>query len=153
MCREYSLICCVLHYSLVAIYSSWWPMFVLIFYLLSPVPTLISRRFAEAVEASSALVEVCIFITTCIVVSAYGLPIVLAHAPSGAIVSWLWFLTVLNIHFLWKSLFVIIRIYSSFDERSYFIQLGLCAFDMRIKKCNWGIIIMILKRTFADDGE
>jgi len=55
-------------------------MFVLIFYVLSPVPTLIARRFAESVEQTSVLIEVCIFITSCIVVSAYGLPMALARA-------------------------------------------------------------------------
>jgi len=55
-------------------------MFVLIFYALSPVPTLIARRFAESVEMSSVLIEICIFITSCIVVSAYGLPLVLTRA-------------------------------------------------------------------------
>lgn len=60
-------------------FNMWWPMFVLMFYFLSPIPTMISRRFAESIEASSALVEVCIFITTCITVSAYGLPIILAR--------------------------------------------------------------------------
>lgn len=60
-------------------YNKWWPMFVLLFYFLSPIPTMISRRFAESIEASSALVEVCIFITACIVVSAYGLPMILAR--------------------------------------------------------------------------
>jgi len=53
---------------------------VLIFYALSPVPTLIARRFADAVEMSSVLIEICVFITSCIVVSAYGLPLVLARA-------------------------------------------------------------------------
>jgi len=68
---------------------NWWPMFVLFFYVLSPVPTLISRRFAETVEASSALIEVCIFLTTVIVVSAYGLPIVLAHGPKDQpVIQW-----------------------------------------------------------------
>ena len=52
----------------------------LIFYALSPVPTLIARRFADAVEMSSVLIEICVFITSCIVVSAYGLPLVLARA-------------------------------------------------------------------------
>ena len=60
----------------------------LIFYVLSPVPTMISKRYADSVEASSALIEMCIFITTGIVVSAYGLPIVLAHTPlAGPVVS------------------------------------------------------------------
>ncbi len=60
-------------------YSSWWPMFVLIFYATSPIPSMIARRYADSVEASNALIEVCIFITTGIVVSAFGLPIILAH--------------------------------------------------------------------------
>ena len=54
------------------------------FYILCPVPMLIARRYADSVEASSALVEMCIFITTGIVISAYGLPIVLAHTPHNA---------------------------------------------------------------------
>ena len=61
-------------------------MFVLIFYALSPVPTLIARRFAESVEQSSVLIEICIFVTACIVVSAYGLPIVLARATDPQVV-------------------------------------------------------------------
>ena len=55
----------------------------LFFYLLSPLPTIIAKRYAESVEASSALIEMSIFITSGIVISAYGLPIVLAHAPMG----------------------------------------------------------------------
>lgn len=67
-------------------YSNWWPMFVLVFYALSPVPTLIARRFADSVEMSSVLIEICVFITSCIVVSAYGLPLVLARA--GEVIKW-----------------------------------------------------------------
>ena len=55
-------------------------MFVVIFYILAPVPTFIGRRYADNVEASSALIESMIFITCGIVISAYGLPIVLAHS-------------------------------------------------------------------------
>ncbi|XP_064605909.1 leptin receptor overlapping transcript-like 1 [Liolophura sinensis] len=61
-------------------YNNWWPMFVLIFYVLSPIPTMVSRRLADSLDsASSALVEFCIFLTTGIVISACALPIVLAH--------------------------------------------------------------------------
>jgi hypothetical protein len=67
-------------------YNNWWPMFVLVFYTLSPVPTLIARRFADSVEMSSVLIEICTFITSCIVVSAYGLPIVLARAAN--VIQW-----------------------------------------------------------------
>lgn len=61
-------------------FSNWWPMFVLIFYFLSPVPTVISRRMSDSLDtASSACVELAIFLTTGIVISAVGLPVVLAH--------------------------------------------------------------------------
>ena len=63
------------------VFSNWWPMFVLFFYFLVPVPTVISRRMAGSFDsASSACVELCIFLTTGIVISALGLPIILARA-------------------------------------------------------------------------
>ncbi|CAH1772359.1 unnamed protein product [Owenia fusiformis] len=65
-------------------YNNWWPMFVLFFYVLSPVPTIISRRLADSLESSNALTEAMIFTTAAIVVSAYGLPVVLAHTPVGS---------------------------------------------------------------------
>lgn len=63
--------------------ASWWPFFVVIFYLLAPIPTLISRRYTDSLNTSSALKEACAFFTTCIVVSAFALPIILARAPSS----------------------------------------------------------------------
>ncbi|KAK2178820.1 hypothetical protein NP493_527g01042 [Ridgeia piscesae] len=56
-------------------------MFVLIFYVLSPIPMAIARHYQDSVDSTNALVEVAIFITTGIVVSAFGLPIILAHSP------------------------------------------------------------------------
>ncbi|KAM9322583.1 leptin receptor gene-related protein [Pholidichthys leucotaenia] len=60
-------------------YGVYWPMFVLIFYLLSPIPTFISRRLTDESESSSACRELAYFLTTGIVVSAFGLPIILAR--------------------------------------------------------------------------
>lgn len=55
-------------------------MFVLFFYFLSPVPTVIARRLSGSLDSSSsALIELCIFLTVGIVISAIGLPVVLAR--------------------------------------------------------------------------
>ncbi|XP_033095668.1 leptin receptor gene-related protein-like [Anneissia japonica] len=65
-------------------FGTWWPMFVLVFYVISPMPMWIASRLKESdygsSGASSALHEICLFLTTGIVVSAYGLPFVLAHS-------------------------------------------------------------------------
>ena len=64
-------------------------MFVLVFYALSPVPSMVAKRYADSLESSSALIEFCYFMTAGIVISAYGLPIVLAHTPiSDSVVSY-----------------------------------------------------------------
>lgn len=60
-------------------------MFVLIFYILSPIPNLIARRHADDTESSNACRELAYFLTTGIVVSAYGLPVVLARK---AVIQW-----------------------------------------------------------------
>lgn len=60
-------------------YGKYWPMFVLIFYVLSPIPTFISRRLSDDDSSSNACRELSYFLTTGIVVSAFGLPIVLAR--------------------------------------------------------------------------
>lgn len=66
---------------LFSLFRNWWPMFVLIFYVLVPVPTIISRRMSNSFDsASSACMELCIFLTTGIVVSCMSLPIILARA-------------------------------------------------------------------------
>ncbi|XP_020504555.1 leptin receptor gene-related protein [Labrus bergylta] len=67
-------------------YEAYWPLFVLIFYILSPIPTFISRRLSDDADASSnACRELAYFITTGIVVSSFGLPIVLARK---SIIQW-----------------------------------------------------------------
>ncbi|PAA81853.1 hypothetical protein BOX15_Mlig028516g5 [Macrostomum lignano] len=64
-------------------YGMWWPMFVLIFYLLAPVPYLLAKRISDSTSTSGVAWETAIFLTSVLVVSAYGLPIVLAHTPIG----------------------------------------------------------------------
>ncbi|CAL8343841.1 unnamed protein product [Merluccius merluccius] len=61
-------------------YGVYWPLFVLFFYVLSPIPTFIGKRLSEDSDsASNACRELAYFFTTGIVVSAFGLPIVLAR--------------------------------------------------------------------------
>uniref|UniRef100_A0A8I5TTR3 Leptin receptor overlapping transcript-like 1 n=2 Tax=Catarrhini TaxID=9526 RepID=A0A8I5TTR3_PONAB len=66
------------------IYNKYWPLFVLFFYILSPIPYCIARRLVDDTDAmSNACKELAIFLTTGIVVSAFGLPIVFARAHLG----------------------------------------------------------------------
>ncbi|XP_022785264.1 leptin receptor gene-related protein-like [Stylophora pistillata] len=68
-------------------YGIWWPMFVLFFYALAPIPTVIAKRFCEDFSSNSASVvkETAMFFTAGIVVSGFGLPIVLARTK---IIKW-----------------------------------------------------------------
>ncbi|CAG0923380.1 unnamed protein product [Notodromas monacha] len=68
---------------------NWWPFFVVMFYIASPFPVLISRRYSDGSSSSSACHEFAVFLTTGIVISAFSLPVVLARAPSLApVITW-----------------------------------------------------------------
>ncbi|KAI7694001.1 Leptin receptor overlapping transcript-like 1 [Sarcoptes scabiei] len=71
--------------------SVWWPFFVVIFYVISPLPVLIANRYLENTNTNTTTAkDVALFITAVIVISAYGLPIILARAPPDhpTIVTW-----------------------------------------------------------------
>ncbi|XP_078492325.1 leptin receptor gene-related protein-like [Ciona intestinalis] len=64
-------------------FGVYWPLFVLMFYFMAPIPIFIARRFSDGDSVSTACKELAFFFTTGIVVSAFGLPVILARA--GAI--------------------------------------------------------------------
>ncbi|XP_015787940.1 leptin receptor overlapping transcript-like 1 [Tetranychus urticae] len=66
------------------IYSNWWPFFVVLFYIISPLPTMLARRYQDDMGSSNYCKELALFITSGIVISAFGLPLVLARAPASA---------------------------------------------------------------------
>lgn len=65
--------------------SNWWPIFVVIFYILAPIPFTISRKCASdsymGDNYNGRCFELSMFLTSIIVVSAYALPVVLANSP------------------------------------------------------------------------
>ncbi|XP_018324346.1 leptin receptor gene-related protein [Agrilus planipennis] len=63
-------------------YKIWWPFFAVLFYILSPIPTLIARRYNENQGSSNGCMETAIFITMGLVVSSFALPIVLARVTT-----------------------------------------------------------------------
>uniref|UniRef100_A0A8C7ZX16 Leptin receptor overlapping transcript-like 1 n=1 Tax=Oryzias sinensis TaxID=183150 RepID=A0A8C7ZX16_9TELE len=68
------------------VYNKYWPLFLLFFYILSPIPYCIARRIVDDTDsASNACKELAIFLTTGIVISAFGLPVVFARAE---VIAW-----------------------------------------------------------------
>merc|ERR1711874_128096 len=61
-------------------FNNWYPFTVIIFYLLSPIPSMLARRHSDD-SASNPCRELAYFLTTGIVISAFALPIVLSRAP------------------------------------------------------------------------
>lgn len=73
--------------------SNWWPIFVVIFYVLSPLPVVLSKKCVTDSYMSDGYTGRCIelsaFLTSLIVMSAYALPTVMAHTPIGApLIKW-----------------------------------------------------------------
>ncbi|XP_032971436.1 leptin receptor gene-related protein isoform X2 [Rhinolophus ferrumequinum] len=67
-------------------YGVYWPLFVLMFHAVSPIPHFIAKRVTYDSDAtSSACRELAYFFTTGIVVSAFGFPVILARV---AVIKW-----------------------------------------------------------------
>ncbi|TKC48970.1 hypothetical protein EI555_004179, partial [Monodon monoceros] len=71
-------------------YGVYWPLFVLIFHAISPIPYFIAKRATYDSDAtSSACRELAYFFTTGIVVSAFGFPVILARvAVVSFVIKW-----------------------------------------------------------------
>ena len=71
-------------------YKVWWPLFVILFYILAPIPTIIARRYTNDFDNNpNPCLEFAIFITTGFVVSSFALPIVLARSPvNDPVIQW-----------------------------------------------------------------
>ncbi|KAJ8963411.1 hypothetical protein NQ318_018891 [Aromia moschata] len=63
-------------------FGLWWPFFVVLFYVLVPIPTLMARRYSDHSGGSNSCMEAAIFITMGLLVSSFGLPIVLARVAT-----------------------------------------------------------------------
>ena len=67
--------------------SVYWPLFVLVFHAISPIPHFIAKRATYDSDAtSSACRELAYFFTTGIVVSAFGFPVILARVSVVSLV-------------------------------------------------------------------
>ncbi|XP_023289146.1 leptin receptor gene-related protein [Orussus abietinus] len=71
-------------------YQVWWPFFVVLFYILAPIPTILARRYTEdPANGSNPCLELAIFFTMGFVISSFALPIVLARSPvNNPVIQW-----------------------------------------------------------------
>lgn len=60
-------------------YQLWWPFFVVLFYVLSVIPTFLAKRSMN-IGANNPCLELSVFLTMGFVISSFALPIVLARA-------------------------------------------------------------------------
>jgi len=65
-------------------YNNWWPLFMLMFYVIAPIPNLIYQRRAAVAGSNAGCRDFTLFLTTVILVSAFALPIVLTTSPTAS---------------------------------------------------------------------
>ncbi|KAJ1729521.1 Vacuolar protein sorting-associated protein 55 [Coemansia biformis] len=66
-----------------ALYGNWWPLLVVFTYALAPAPNAIFGQYVSSdplADVSSSVADFGRFLTAVLVVSGFGLPVVLAHA-------------------------------------------------------------------------
>lgn len=101
--------------------GSWYAMFNLFFYILAPIPALIVRRvgndFSNFGGTSNLCVEIALFFTAGIVVSAFGLPIVLAR--SKVIAMGAMGLVVTGNFFIFLTIFLFFAMFGNDDDMGF----------------------------------
>ncbi|KAJ2353690.1 Vacuolar protein sorting-associated protein 55 [Coemansia erecta] len=78
-----------------ALYGNWWPLVVVFTYAVAPLPNAIFGRYVSAdplADVSSSVADFGRFLTSMLVVSGFGLPVVLSHA--GIITSMAMFMSI-----------------------------------------------------------
>ncbi|KAJ1949535.1 vacuolar protein sorting 55, partial [Linderina pennispora] len=80
-----------------ALYGNWWPLAVVFTYALAPLPNAVFGRYVSSdplADVSSSVADVGRFLTSILVVSGFGFPIVLAH--SGIITSMAMYMSIVG---------------------------------------------------------
>ncbi|KAJ2427254.1 Vacuolar protein sorting-associated protein 55 [Coemansia sp. RSA 2524] len=78
-----------------ALYGNWWPLLVVFTYAIAPLPNAIFGQYVSAdplADVSSSVADFGRFLTSVLVVSGFGLPVVLSHA--GIITSMAMFMSI-----------------------------------------------------------
>ncbi|CAI5441345.1 unnamed protein product [Caenorhabditis angaria] len=130
-------------------YGVWSPMFVITFYVLAPVPLLIARRFQEDMTGTNACIELALFLTTGIVVSAFALPTVLAHA--GTIKTGAAVLVNIGSLVMFGTIIAYFRVHSDEDSGISVIHKSACFFVFLANFVNFGAIILYFRVFNGDD--
>ncbi|KAJ1743571.1 Vacuolar protein sorting-associated protein 55 [Coemansia sp. RSA 1086] len=80
-----------------ALYGNWWPLLVVFTYALAPLPNAIFGRYVTSdplADVSSSVADFGRFMTAVLVVSGFGLPVVLSHA--GIITSMAMYMSIIG---------------------------------------------------------
>lgn len=88
--------------SLTKFNSKWWPFFVVLFYILVPVPTAFAKRHLNSMGDGTGGQELALFLTLSLLISSFALPIVLCHA---SVVSEVFSLKTTSIHSLLPNIY------------------------------------------------
>ena len=67
------------------LYDKWWPFFVVLFYILVPIPTQLTKRHVNSDGDSTSSQEFVLFVTIALIINSFAFPFVLNHA---SVIAW-----------------------------------------------------------------